>query len=54
MAKALLVVFVVFSCVVGFGLANNNASVWSIYVFMIAGVVALQISYLASSVILAR
>jgi hypothetical protein len=43
-----LAVFAAFSLVVGIGLADNHVSAWGIILFLIVGIVSLEIGYMIS------
>lgn len=51
MIKSLLFVLVLFSGVVGYGLAGNHVNAWTVGIFCLASVAALEFGWFASIII---
>ena len=51
MTTGFLIIFVLFSAIIGYGLAGNHTSVWIVVCFTFASIAALQITYIATLVV---
>jgi hypothetical protein len=51
MNQALVLLLIVIGCMVGFGLASNNASAWALAIASVALLASLQISYFIGALI---
>jgi fatty acid desaturase len=48
---SLLILLILFAGAVGFGLAGTNASGWTVFVFCLAAIIALQATYVITIIV---